>query len=181
MIYIEGPLPESASPGTCMYKRRGDVYYTIYVQSTHKRAKESTFPTLLWFYLACAVSMLLLDNLLFGVQQLFRSRICLKTTIGSRCCDCVFIEQYNKYIHLFGKKNLQFHFNSNINTPQTPSPLTLFTLSCLKIDNNKITGNNGFGGCAGLIFFINIIININHFLQYILDSTVLYHIQYVSG
>lgn len=48
MIYIEGPLPESASPGTCMYKRRGDVYYTIYVQSTHKRAT-STFPTLLWF------------------------------------------------------------------------------------------------------------------------------------
>lgn len=36
--------------------RRGDVYYTIYVQSTHSRAR--ALPTLLFVYLACAVSML---------------------------------------------------------------------------------------------------------------------------
>lgn len=46
----------------CWYKqmrwRRGDVYYTIYVQSTHSHSAQALSYVAFVFILACAVSML---------------------------------------------------------------------------------------------------------------------------
>lgn len=84
----------------------------IYVQSIHSCATAPSYVAFIFLFSVCRIHVIL-DNFTIWCTAIVSASHWLKPLGRSRCCDCVFIEQYNKYIHLFGYPVFYFNFTNN--------------------------------------------------------------------